>query len=127
MGGGDGEARWLLVLILPAELLHAIGPGHGKVGDVAEDQQGIGLLAVVYGPLVDGHWVRAEGRLIAAAIFRLPFFGLIAVSYTHLDVYKRQNEVYGQYITGNYPARACVEVARLPKDVLVEVEAIAVL
>ncbi|MCE0556504.1 MULTISPECIES: RidA family protein [Motilimonas] len=35
------------------------------------------------------------------------------------------NEVYGKYFPTNAPARSCVEVARLPKDVLVEVEAIA--
>lgn len=35
------------------------------------------------------------------------------------------NEVYGTYFGDNPPARACVEVARLPKDVLIEVEAIA--
>ncbi|MCE2572314.1 RidA family protein [Motilimonas eburnea] len=35
------------------------------------------------------------------------------------------NEVYGRYFPSNAPARSCVEVARLPKDVLVEVEAIA--
>ncbi|MEH6452502.1 MAG: RidA family protein [Psychromonas sp.] len=36
------------------------------------------------------------------------------------------NEVYGKYFVENAPARSCVEVARLPKDVLVEVEAIAI-
>lgn len=35
------------------------------------------------------------------------------------------NEVYAQYFKNTAPARSCVEVARLPKDVLVEVEAIA--
>jgi len=35
------------------------------------------------------------------------------------------NEVYARYFPENAPARSCVEVARLPKDVLVEVEAIA--
>jgi 2-iminobutanoate/2-iminopropanoate deaminase len=34
------------------------------------------------------------------------------------------NEVYARYFT-NKPARSCVEVSRLPKDVLVEIEAIA--
>lgn len=34
------------------------------------------------------------------------------------------NEVYGKYFTGK-PARSCVAVAALPKDVLVEVEVIA--
>lgn len=36
------------------------------------------------------------------------------------------NEIYASYFTGDYPARSCVEVARLPKDVLIEIEAIAV-
>lgn len=37
------------------------------------------------------------------------------------------NAVYGEYFPDFAPARSCVEVARLPKDVLVEVEAIAVI
>lgn len=36
------------------------------------------------------------------------------------------NEVYKTYFTSDYPARSCVEVARLPKDVLLEIEAIAI-
>lgn len=35
------------------------------------------------------------------------------------------NEVYAKYFTKDCPARSCVEVARLPKDVLIEAEAIA--
>lgn len=35
------------------------------------------------------------------------------------------NEVYGKYFTNNPPARSCVEVARLPKDVQIEIEAVA--
>lgn len=35
------------------------------------------------------------------------------------------NEIYATYFTGMFPARSCVEVARLPKDVLIEMEAIA--
>ncbi|WP_022941457.1 Rid family detoxifying hydrolase [Psychromonas hadalis] len=35
------------------------------------------------------------------------------------------NEIYTSYfVEGSFPARSCVEVARLPKDVLIEVEAI---
>ena len=37
------------------------------------------------------------------------------------------NEVYGEYFKENAPARSCVEVARLPKDALVEIEAIAIM
>ncbi|KAG0291349.1 hypothetical protein BGZ97_005915 [Linnemannia gamsii] len=35
------------------------------------------------------------------------------------------NNVYAKNMNGALPARACVEVARLPKDVLVEIECIA--
>ena len=36
------------------------------------------------------------------------------------------NEVYGKYFTANPPARSTVEVARLPKDALVEIEVLAI-
>ena len=36
------------------------------------------------------------------------------------------NEAYGSYFKKDAPARGCVEVARLPKDMQVEIEAIAV-
>ncbi|WP_196593658.1 RidA family protein [Pectinatus sottacetonis] len=36
------------------------------------------------------------------------------------------NEIYGQFFTGICPARSCVEVSRLPKDVLIEIECIAI-
>ncbi|MBE5957208.1 MAG: RidA family protein [Lachnospiraceae bacterium] len=35
------------------------------------------------------------------------------------------NGVYASYFDGDFPARSCVEVARLPKDVMLEVEVIA--
>lgn len=35
------------------------------------------------------------------------------------------NAIYAKYFTDPFPARSCVEVARLPKDVLIECEAIA--
>ena len=37
------------------------------------------------------------------------------------------NEVYAKYFSAHYPSRSCVQVARLPKDVGVEIEAIAVI
>jgi len=37
------------------------------------------------------------------------------------------NGIYALYFNQNAPARACIQVARLPKDALVEIEAIAVL
>ena len=35
------------------------------------------------------------------------------------------NDIYKEFFTSDFPARSCVEVARLPKDVLIEIEAIA--
>ena len=36
------------------------------------------------------------------------------------------NEIYASYFNGAYPSRSCVEVARLPKDILFEIECIAI-
>lgn len=47
-----------------------------------------------------------------------------------LNDFAAVNEVYGAFFdehkVANYPARSCVEVARLPKDVGIEIEAIAI-
>lgn len=45
----------------------------------------------------------------------------------NMNDFAQINEVYATFFDGNYPSRSCVEVARLPKDVLVEIEAIATL
>jgi 2-iminobutanoate/2-iminopropanoate deaminase len=42
-----------------------------------------------------------------------------------MDDFAVMNEVYGKYFEAPYPARSTVEVRRLPKDVLVEIDAIA--
>jgi len=42
-----------------------------------------------------------------------------------MDTFSEMNEKYAEFFTENPPARAAVEVARLPKDVGVEIEAIA--
>ncbi len=39
--------------------------------------------------------------------------------------FRRMNETYGKYFATNPPARSTVEVARLPRDVQVEIDAIA--
>ena len=44
----------------------------------------------------------------------------------NMDDFGAINEVYAEYLGDVKPARACVEVARLPKDVKVEIELIAV-
>jgi 2-iminobutanoate/2-iminopropanoate deaminase len=41
-----------------------------------------------------------------------------------MNDFAKVNEVYATYFTDRKPARACVQVARLPKDVAIEIEAI---
>jgi 2-iminobutanoate/2-iminopropanoate deaminase len=45
----------------------------------------------------------------------------------NLEDFATVNGIYATYFKDNYPARSCVEVARIPKDALVEIEIIAVL
>ncbi|WP_371371484.1 RidA family protein [Sporomusa aerivorans] len=42
-----------------------------------------------------------------------------------MDDFTAMNKVYSQYLTDEPPARACVQVAKLPRDVSVEIELIA--
>ncbi|MFJ5966126.1 2-iminobutanoate/2-iminopropanoate deaminase [Bacillus sp. NPDC093026] len=42
-----------------------------------------------------------------------------------MEQFADMNEVYGEYFHTHKPARSCVEVARLPKDALVEIEVVA--
>ncbi len=43
-----------------------------------------------------------------------------------MNQFAAMNEVYASYFKEPFPARAAVEVARLPKDVLIEIDAIAI-
>ena len=45
---------------------------------------------------------------------------------TDMSKFALVNEIYAKYFTEKAPARSCVEVSKLPKGCLVEVEAIAV-
>ena len=42
-----------------------------------------------------------------------------------MDDFATINQIYAKFFKEPYPARSCVEVARLPKDVLLEIEAIS--
>jgi 2-iminobutanoate/2-iminopropanoate deaminase len=42
-----------------------------------------------------------------------------------MDDFAAVNEVYGEFFSAHKPARSCVEVSRLPKDALVEIEVVA--
>ncbi|MCR5777690.1 MAG: RidA family protein [Lachnospiraceae bacterium] len=44
----------------------------------------------------------------------------------NMDDFSKINDIYATYFTGVLPARSCVEVAKLPKNVKLEIEAIAI-
>lgn len=49
----------------------------------------------------------------------------ITVFLQNMNDFADMNEVYSEFFNEPYPARAAVEVARLPKDALIEIEAVA--
>lgn len=63
--------------------------------------------------------------VLAAAGVSLADVVKTTVFIRNMGDFAKINEVYARYFSSPYPARSCVEVSRLPKDVLVEVEAIA--
>lgn len=44
----------------------------------------------------------------------------------NMDEFAAINEVYGTYFTQNQPARSCIQAAKLPKDVDIEIEAVII-
>jgi len=50
----------------------------------------------------------------------------VTIFLQNLEHFGAVNDVYAGYFSGVFPARSCVQVARLPKDALVEIEAIAI-
>ncbi|MBP3543915.1 MAG: RidA family protein [Lachnospiraceae bacterium] len=86
-------------------------PATGEIpaGIEAQAEQAIGNLAAL---------LEASGTSTANAVKTTVFI-------KDMNDFAKVNEIYAKYFTGVYPARSCVEVARLPKDVLIEIEAIA--
>ena len=61
----------------------------------------------------------ASGSSIEKAVKTVVFI-------SNMDDFGKINEVYANHFKEPYPARSCVQVARLPKDVAIEIEAVAV-
>ncbi len=51
----------------------------------------------------------------------------VTVFLTDMGDFSEMNKVYSSYFSKDPPARSCVQVAKLPKDVRIEVESIAIL
>lgn len=83
---------------------------------------------IVYGGIVSQtHQVCANLKAVLAAE-ELTFVDVVKTSVFLADMndFHAMNEVYAQYFGEQPPARACVQVAKLPRDVSVEIEVIAV-
>ena len=63
--------------------------------------------------------VLAEARLTLENVVKCTVF------LKDMNDFVSVNEIYAKYFTENPPARSCVEVSRLPRDVKVEIECIA--
>ena len=69
--------------------------------------------------------MRNIGAILEAAGSSMAGVVKTTIFLANLDDFSRMNEVYSEFLGGARPARATVQVARLPKEVLVEIEAIA--
>ena len=82
--------------------------------------------AIVEGLEAQAHQVfKNIATLLEAAGSHISKVVKTTVFIKNMDDFAAINAVYGQYFSQPYPARSCVEVARLPKDVLLECEVIA--
>lgn len=63
-------------------------------------------------------------NLIAAAGGSIENTVKTTVFIQNMGDFAKINEIYAEFFTEPYPARSCVEVAKLPKDVLLEIETI---
>ena len=86
----------------------------------------------VTGNMVDGGIVEQTQRVLLNIQGLLQSEGLsldhvikTTVFLSDMGHFAAMNEVYGKYFTKDFPARSTVQVARLPKDALVEIEVIA--
>ena len=88
-----------------------VNPATGKIpsGVEAQAEQALSNMAAL---------LQASGTDLSQVVKTTVFI-------KEMNDFGKINEIYAKYFTGVFPARSCVEVARLPKDVLLEVEAIA--
>ena len=83
------------------------------------------------GAIVEGLEAQAEqvftnlSELLKAAGSDMSKVVKTTVFIKNMNDFAAINAVYAKYFTEPFPARSCVEVARLPKDVLLECEVIA--
>jgi 2-iminobutanoate/2-iminopropanoate deaminase len=82
--------------------------------------------------VVDGGVAEQTGQVLQNLLAVLEAAGLSRINVlkttvflTDMNSFAEMNQVYDAFFNGHKPARAAVEVSRLPRDVLVEIECIA--
>ena len=70
--------------------------------------------------------IKNLGAILEAAGYSVADVVKTTCYLSDMNHFPQMNEVYAQYFGESLPARATVEVSRLPKDVLVEIDAVAV-
>lgn len=122
------------VLVTAAGAAKAIGPYSPalKVGNLLFLSGSIPL-DPISGQLVEGGIVEQTRRvmenikaLLAAAGADFSNIARTTVFMVDLGEFAQMNEVYAGYFTAPYPARSTVQVVKLPRDVRVEIDVIAV-
>jgi 2-iminobutanoate/2-iminopropanoate deaminase len=93
-------------------------------GQVALDPKSNEMLTGDIGPQTERVLENIKGILEAAGS-NLHHVVKTTVFLKDMNQFPQMNEVYGRYFTAAPPARSTVQVARLPKDALVEIEVIA--
>jgi 2-iminobutanoate/2-iminopropanoate deaminase len=64
------------------------------------------------------------GAILTAAGMNFENLAIVKVYLANMDDFISMNEVYASFFETRFPARAAIEVSRLPKDALIEIEAI---
>ncbi|RKL67928.1 reactive intermediate/imine deaminase [Salipaludibacillus neizhouensis] len=110
----------------------AIGPYSQaiQIGDFIYTSGQIGLDPKT-GEMVEGLETQAHRvmdnvkAVLAAADCDMTDIVKVMIFMQNMDDFAKVNEIYASYLEEPYPARSAVEVARMPKNALVEVEVIA--
>lgn len=111
----------------------AIGP-YSQAVSVGDTLYTSGQIAIdpatgnIVGPSIEEQTTQAMkniGQILKAAGLDYSNVVKTTIFITDMACFGTVNKIYGEYFTDNAPARSCVEVKSLPKNALIEIEAIA--
>lgn len=92
----------------------------GQLGlDPSTGELPVGVEAQTEAAIKNGVAILEKAGLTVSDVFKTLVF------IKDMNDFGKFNSVYSRFFTNDFPARSCLEVARLPKDALVEIEFIA--